>query len=253
MDLFLKLVFLCPMLFIAGIVDGVSGGGGIIALPAYLMTGMPVTAAYGCNKMQSCIGTGASLFRYAKSGYVDVRAALFSAVAAIVGSYVSTQIMLSLSESTVKLIIAAAMCFIITLTLIINKVASGENTRIHMTVKTVLQCFGIGLILGLYDGFFGPGGGTIALMLFSMIFKYNVCTASGNGKLIIVVSNFSALVNYIINGSVLYEYAIPATIANILGSYIGASLAVKNGKKIVKKFMLAVVVMLVGQAVLKLL
>lgn len=252
MELLLKLAFLCPMLFIAGVIDGISGGGGIIALPAYLMTGMPVTAAYGCNKMQSCIGTSASLFRYAKSGLVDVRASLICAAAAILGSQLSTQIMLSISESTAKIIIAVAMCFIIGLTLLINKVESGEETRISLSKKNILCCFGMGFVLGLYDGFFGPGGGTVALMLFAIIFKYDIRTATGNGKVIIVVSNFIALINYVINGSVLYEIAIPATIANILGSYLGASLAVKNGRKLVKKFMMAVVAIVIVQAGLKL-
>ena len=88
--------------------------------------------------------------------------------------------------------------------------------------------------------------------LFSIFFKYDFRTASGNGKVIIVVSNLIALVNYIIEGSILYEIAIPATIANIAGCYLGASLAVKNGKKLVKKFLFAVVIILIVQAILKL-
>lgn len=252
MDLFFKLLFLCPMLFLAGIIDGIAGGGGIIALPSYIMTGMPLHFAYGCNKMQSCIGTSASLFKYARCGLVDVKTSLISSVTAIIGSYVSTQIMLSLTDAAIKIIIAVAMCFIITLTLLMSKLKSGEETKINLSWQNILLCLTAGLVLGLYDGFFGPGGGTVALMLFTLIFKYDIRTATGNGKIIIVVSNLIALINYIAEGSILYEIAIPATIANVLGSYIGASLAVKNGRKLVKKILLIVVVVLIIQAALKL-
>lgn len=251
MDLFLKLLFLCPMLFLAGVIDGIAGGGGIISLPSYIMTGMPITFAYGCNKLQSCVGTSAALIKYAKNGFVDVKASFTSSAAAIIGAYVSTQIILSLSENTIKIIVAVSMCFIITLTLLMGKLKSGDKTKLNLSFKNILLCLCVGLILGLYDGFFGPGGGTIAMMLFAIIFKYDIRTATGNGKIIIVISNFIALINYIINGSILYKIAIPATIANVIGSYIGASLAVKNGKKLVKRILILVVIVLLIQAVMK--
>ncbi|MBQ8814958.1 MAG: sulfite exporter TauE/SafE family protein [Lachnospiraceae bacterium] len=252
MELLSKLIFVCPLLFMAGVIDGISGGGGLIALPTYIMTGMPMNFAYGCNKMQSGIGTFAALVKYMKSGFVDLKAALISAATAIIGALVSTRIMLTLDDGTIKIIIVVAMCFIITLMLLMNKVKSGQTTKIELNRQNILRCLAVGLVLGLYDGFFGPGGGTIALMLFAIIFKYDVRTGTGNGKVIIVVSNFIALINYIIEGSILYEIAIPATIANVLGSWLGANLAVKNGRKLVKKMMMAVAVILVIQAVTKL-
>ena len=254
-NIFINLLFICPLLFIAGIIDAISGGGGIIALPAYIMTGMPLSYAYGCNKLQSAVGTSTALYRYARSGYVDFKAALIASIPAVAGAFISTRIMLLLDESVKSAIIIVAMIFVITLTIITNKVSvgdGGELTHVPLTLKNALLCLAVGFFLGLYDGFFGPGGGTIALMLFSIIFRYDFRTAVGNGKVIIVVSNLIALVNYIVEGTIFYEIAIPATIANIAGSYIGASLAVKNGKKLVKKFLLAVVAILIVQAILKL-
>jgi uncharacterized membrane protein YfcA len=162
--------------------------------------------------------------------------------------------MLSLEDKVKNVIMVGAMFFVIVITFLSYriKIDRFSLTRTDASYKTVLLCLGIGLTLGLYDGFFGPGGGTIALMLYSLFFKYDFRTASGNGKVIIVVSNLIALVNYIIEGSILYEIAIPATIANIAGCYLGASLAVKNGKKLVKKFLFAVVIILIVQAILKL-
>lgn len=253
MDLLYKLLFLCPTLLIAGIIDGIAGGGGIIALPAYLIAGLPLDAAYGCNKMQSCIGTSASVFRYAKSGYLDIRTALVCAVSAIIGSHISTSILLLLSDSAVKIIIACAMCLIITLTLLTGKLRSGDTLRISLNLKNSLLCLGVGLLLGLYDGFFGPGGGTVALMLLTLIFRYDMRIANGNGKVLIVISNLIALCSHLAHGNVIFQIAIPATICNVIGSYIGASLSVKKGSKIVKPFLIAVAVILVIQAALKIL
>ena len=254
MELLKDLLIVCPLLFLAGLIDGISGGGGIISLPAYLLTGMPLSMAYGCNKMQSFLGTSASLAKYAKSGLVDLRPALIACVSAILGSMVSTNIMFYLNDDVKKIIVMVAMAFIITLTLLVSRfhLEGREMTKLTLTPTRVVLCLLCGLLLGLYDGFFGPGCGTIALMLFSLIFGYDMRVATGNGKVIIVVSNLIALVSYIAKGSIIYAIAIPASIANILGSYIGAHLAVKNGKRLVKWVLYLVAAVLVVQAILKL-
>jgi uncharacterized membrane protein YfcA len=219
-----------------------------------MLTGMPLGMAYGCNKMQSFLGTSASLYKYAKSGLVDLRPAAVACITAILGSMLSTRIMFALSEDTKRLIVAAAMCFIIALTLFttFRNLGSKEKTKLELTSRTVIISLVCGLLLGLYDGFFGPGCGTVALMLFTTLFGYDMRVATGNGKVIIVVSNLIALISYIAKGSIIYAIAIPASISNILGSYIGAHLAVKNGKRLVRGVLYVVIVVLLGQAVLKL-
>lgn len=253
-DLLKDLLIVCPLLFLAGLIDGISGGGGIISLPAYMLTGMPLSMAYGCNKMQSLLGTSASLIKYAKSGLVDLRPAGIACITAIIGSVLSTHIMFSLDEHTKKGIVAVAMCFIIALTLFATfcKLSKREKTRLELTPKTIIISLICGLLLGLYDGFFGPGCGTVALMLFTVLFGYDMRVATGNGKVIIVVSNLIALVTYIVQGSIIYAIAIPASISNIIGSYIGAHLAVKNGKRLVRWVVYGVIVVLLGQAFFKL-
>jgi len=146
------------------------------------------------------------------------------------------------------------MAFIIVLTLLVSRfhLESRELRKLPLSLASVLLCLVCGLLLGLYDGFFGPGCGTVALMLFSVIFGYDMRVATGNGKVIIVVSNLIALVSYIAKGSILYEIAIPASIANILGSYLGAYLAVRNGKRLVKWILYLVIAVLIVQAILKL-
>ena len=251
MDLLGKLLFLCPALFIAGIIDGISGGGGLIALPSYLMAGLPITSAYACNKMQSCLGTSASMAKYAKSGLIDVKTAIPAAVAAIAGSWISTQIMLSLGDDVKKIIIAASMCFVAVLTVLSGrlKIDSYTMRRTDFTWKMIPVCLTIGLLLGFYDGFFGPGGGTIAILLFALLMKYDLRVGGGNGKMIIVISNLTSMITYILNGAVIYAIALPCSAANIAGSYLGATLATKRGAKFVKYISWVVIAALLVYAI----
>lgn len=254
MELWQQLLFLCPTLLVAGVIDGISGGGGLIALPSYLIAGLPITSAYACNKMQSCLGTSASLAKYAKSKLIDIKTALPAALAAIVGSFLSTQIMLALDDNTKSIIMVVAMCFVLALTVFSYKIKIDryDNTRIAPTAKSLLIGLGIGFMLGLYDGFFGPGGGTIAILLFALIMKYDLRVGGGNGKLIIVISNLTSMITYILHGDVIYLIAIPCSIANIIGSYIGATLATKKGTGFVKYVSFAVISALLVYTVIQL-
>ncbi|MBR2466495.1 MAG: sulfite exporter TauE/SafE family protein [Clostridia bacterium] len=253
-QLWQQLLFLCPMLLIAGIVDGISGGGGLIALPSYLIAGVPITSAYACNKMQSFSGTSASLFKYAKNKFIDIKSALPAALTATVGSYLSTQIMLSLEDKTKNIIIVTATCFVILLMFFSYKIKIDSYTVTQLTPSkvTVSLSLCIGFILGLYDGFFGPGGGTIAILLFALIMKYDLRVGGGNGKFIIVVSNLISMVTYLIHGDMIYSIAIPCSISNIIGSYIGASLATKKGTGFVKYVSRGVIIALLIYTVVKL-
>ena len=224
------------MLIIAGIIDGISGGGGLIALPSYLLAGIPVTNAYACNKMQSCLGTSASLAKYASKRLIDIKIAIPAALAAILGSFIATETMLRLSDDVKNTIIAVSMCFVILLTALSYrmKIDRFNESRVALSLRTVAACLGVGLTLGLYDGFFGPGGGTIAIFLFALVMRYDLRVGCGNGKLIIVVANLTSLIMYIVQGYVIYAIAIPCSLSNMLGSYIGATLATKKGTGFVK-------------------
>ena len=162
--------------------------------------------------------------------------------------------MLTLNDEVKNVIIIAAMCFVILLTFFSYRIKIDHYTltRMPMSPKTVLLCFGIGFSLGLYDGFFGPGGGTIAMLLFALIMKYDLRVGCGNGKLIIVVSNFTSMITYILHGDIIYAIAIPCAISNIIGSYIGASLATKKGTGFVKYVSWAVICALLVYTVVKL-
>lgn len=246
----LDLTYLVPLLFIAGVLDGIAGGGGIIALPAYILTGMPIHSAYACNKLQSGFGTFCSCFKYVKDGFADVKITLFALPFTIGASFLSTRIIMNTDAEKVKIIVVCCIPIAVALMFLRRKISQRTVSRRSLTLKNILLAIFAGALLGTYDALFGPGGGTIAMILFSIFLGYDLRVGNGNGKMIIVASNITAMVNYIFSGYMIYHVAIPCAIANMIGSYIGAGLVIKKGEKLVFPAMFAVIAMLVVQTIL---
>ena len=244
------LFYVCPLLFIAGVIDAIAGGGGLIALPTYLMTGMPVHMAYGCGKLQCSLGSTMAVLRFWKNDVLDGKFAVLTAVAAMVASAVCTQLVLYLDGEIVRRIVLVMLPVAAILILIPKKKGKGKIIRQVVNRKNILLVLAAGLLLGTYDGMFGPGGGTIAIMIFSLLLHYDLRVASANSKMVIMASNYMALLGYLATGNIVYQIAIPATICNMLGNYVGAGLAIKNGEKLIRPLMLVIVGVLIVKSVL---
>lgn len=240
-----KLMYIIPVFFIAGVIDSIGGGGGLIALPTYLMIGLPVRTAYGCNKLQAGLGNLVSAIKYFKNNMVDLKIALISAITAMAGAYVGTKIIFLLPEETIQKAITVALPVIAVVMVLRKTDARNVIMKSEISKKTILQALLVGLIMGFYNSLFGPGVGTIAIIGFTMIMHYDARVASGNGKVLIVLTNAIALVSYIKTGNVAYEIAAPAAISAILGNLVGVNLAIKKGEKIIKPVMLVIVILTV--------
>ena len=240
-----KLMYIIPVFFIAGMIDSIGGGGGLIALPTYLMIGLPVRTAYGCNKLQAGLGNLVSAIKYFKNNMVDLKIALISAITAMAGAYVGTKIIFLLPEETIQKAITVALPVIAVVMVLRKTDARNVIMKSEISKKTILQALLVGLIMGFYNSLFGPGVGTIAIIGFTMIMHYDARVASGNGKVLIVLTNAIALVSYIKTGNVAYEIAAPASISAILGNLVGVNLAIKKGEKIIKPVMLVIVILTV--------
>ena len=248
----LDLTYLIPLLLIAGVLDGIAGGGGLIALPAYLLTGMPYQNAYACNKIQSGLGTSSSCAKFIKDKYVDFKIVLCALPTTMLACTVGKYCIEGIDDSLIKIVICCCMPIPVALMFLRRKLSSGVVMRHALSTKMVLYSMLAGAILGAYDGFFGPGGGTIAIMLFSMLFSYDLRVGNGNGKFLIVVSNLTVTIQNIFGGAMIWHVAIPCSLANMVGSYIGASLVIKKGEKLVFPAMVIAIGLLVVQTVLAL-
>lgn len=240
-----KLMIIIPVFFVAGVIDSIGGGGGLIALPTYLMIGLPIRTAYGCNKLQAGLGNLVSAIKYFKNNMVDLKIALISAITAMTGAYVGTKIIFLLPEETIQRAITVALPAIAVVMVLRKTDARNVIMKSEISRKTILQALLVGLIMGFYNSLFGPGVGTIAIIGFTMIMHYDARVASGNGKVLIVLTNAIALVSYIKTGNVAYEIAAPAAISAILGNLVGVNLAIKKGEKIIKPVMLVIVILTV--------
>jgi hypothetical protein len=239
-----QLWYVCPLLFVAGVIDAIAGGGGLIALPTYLMTGMPVHMAYGCGKLQCSLGSTMAVLRYGKHGVLDGKFAALTAVAAMVASAIATRLVLHLDDEVVRNIVLVMLPVAAIFILLPKKKGQGTILKQVVSGKIILLVLVTGLLLGTYDGLFGPGGGTISILIFSLLLQYDLRVASANSKVVIMASNYMALLGYLTTGNIVYQIAIPATICNMLGNYVGAGLAIKNGEKLIRPLMLAIVMVL---------
>lgn len=241
----------CLGVFCASFMDAIGGGGGIISLPCYLLAGFPVHFALGTNKLSACIGTVASTVRYVKNGCVDWLLAIPSIVLALVGAHIGTRLQLMVDERYLKFLLILVLP-VIALILLKKKELPENREPINEWYRRTIV-FVTALIVGTYDGFYGPGTGTFLLLSFCYLAKIDVRTASGNVKLVNLSSNIGGLATSLVAGKVLVPIGLVAAVFAIAGQYIGAGLALKNGSKIVRPVILIVLALLTIKMLLELL
>jgi uncharacterized protein len=247
----LKLVFtICPLVFIAGFVDSIAGGGGIISLPSYIFIGLPVHTAYGTNKFSSSFGTFFSVIRFVKNKKVHFWAALFSVITALIGSYLGAKAALRLDDRYLKYTLIVLIPLIALFILFKKNFEDYDKKREISLLKIITLSMITGIILGFYDGFFGPGTGSFLILIFTTVIGFDIVTASGNAKIINLASNVAALITFYSAHQVNLYYGIPAAICGILGNYIGSGLAIKNGSRIIRPIFIFVLILLIIKIVL---
>ena len=230
----------CPLVFLAGFVDAIAGGGGMISLPAYLLAGIPAHAAIATNKMSSAIGTAVSTWRYCKKGYVDWIFAIPSVLFALAGSYMGASLALLTEDAVLKMMLLVVLP-IVAIYVMKNK-SFEANKKFHLSRKAAIALGTFfAFVIGLYDGFYGPGTGTFLLLLFTSVLGMDVLTASGNVKLVNLSSNIAALVTFLMNGKVVISLGLVAAVFSIAGHYTGSGMVMKNGTKIVRPIILVVI------------
>lgn len=235
-----QFLIVCPLVFLAGFIDAIAGGGGLISLPAYLITGLPVHNAIATNKMSSSMGTTIATLKYAKSGYIQWKRAVLCTVAAVLGSTTGAKLALLVDDFYFRIF----LLIVLPLTaayIFFGKPFIGEKAPLS-EVKTVLLSMVIALGIGVYDGFYGPGTGTFLLLLLTGVAHMQLQEANGITKVINLTTNISALTVFLLNGKVLLPLGITAGLFSIAGNYLGARHFEKGGASCVRPVMLVVLV-----------
>lgn len=233
------LFFLCPMVFLAGFIDSIAGGGGLISLTSYMACGLPATACLGTNKFSAIVGGSVASANYVKTKNFDIKSLIPSFVCALIGSFLGSECSMLINEKVFSIILLIATPLIAIL-VVMDKNYDSHEKDLSLSKLVIISSM-IGLITGFYDGFYGPGAGTFMQMGFTIFAGIGVRKSCGNARMVNWASNFGALVNYVRTGNVLYSIGIPCAICSIIGNYVGSSIAIKHDVKIVKPVMLIVV------------
>lgn len=231
---------------VAGTVDAIAGGGGLITLPAMLGAGLPPTVALGTNKLGAVFGSGAATWSYARQGAVDVRACgrgvLFTAIGAVAGAFAVRLLDPAFLGRAIPWLLAAIVAYML------FRPTVGETDRHRrMASPTFDVLFGLGL--GFYDGFFGPGVGSFWTIAFVMLLGLNFVRAAAHTKVMNLTSNLAALAFFAAVGAVAVAPGLAMGAGQVIGGRLGAHLALTRGARFVRPIFLTMATLTVAKLI----
>lgn len=248
MDYGVDMLLLAGAAFLAGLVDAVVGGGGLVLIPA-LFTVLPQAAAatiFGTNKFAAIFGTASAAIRYAQRIRIPWRAVLPMAAAAFVFSFFGAMSVALLPKVLLRPLVLILLIAVALYTFIRKNFGSIDQNRRHGTAD-MLWALLLGAVIGFYDGFFGPGAGSFLIFLFIRFFGMDFLRASSAAKIVNVGTNGAALLYFGATGHVLWAMAALMAVFNIAGALLGTRLALRHGSGFVRWVFLAVATALIGK------
>jgi len=232
--------------FLAGLVDAVVGGGGLIQLPV-LFSLFPKEAPatlLGTSKLAGIFGTSAAAVNYARRVRVAWSAAAPAAVAAFALSFVGAYTVTRVPPDFVRLLLPLVLVAVAVYTFR-KKDFGAVHSPVHSGNSERYLAIGMGACIGFYDGFFGPGTGSFLIFLFVRFFGFDFLSASAAAKVVNVACNFSALMWFGVSGHLLWQLGLLMAVCQIGGSLVGTRLAIRHGSAFVRKLFLVVVTLLI--------
>lgn len=248
--MFFSYLIVCPLVFAAGFVDAIAGGGGLITLPAYILAGLPVHNAIATNKVSSSMGSTAATIKYARSGFVNWKTAPFCAVFSFCGSGIGSNLALLIPADIFKVIMLVLLPLI---AFYVLKSKTFETDREPYSLKkTIAICILIAFMIGMYDGFYGPGTGTFLLLLLTVFAHVSLNEAAGTTKIINLTANYAALAVFLYNGKALIPLGLTAGLFSMAGNYLGATAFTKKGAAFVRPMIILVLTLFFAKLIYEL-
>jgi len=230
------LIFLFIAAFVAGFIDSIAGGGGLISLPALMAAGLPSHIALGTNKLQSVCGTFFATLNYARKDKVLWKAAFVGVPMALLGSALGAKLTLFLSVTLLTKVLIILLPPATILMFLSNSLLKEKDIKSRFSTRRLLAVALVCFFIGIYDGFYGPGTGTFFIVFMVLLCRMPLINASATAKTFNLASNIGAVVIFIAAGKIYYPTAIIMAVANIAGNLTGSSLAIKKGNLLVQRF-----------------
>lgn len=236
---FMPYLIVCPLVFLAGFIDAIAGGGGLISLPAYMLAGLPPHIAIGTNKLSSAVGTTVATAQYISKGFMVWRLAVPAIVFSLIGANIGSNLTLLVPENAFLIIMLIALpviaIYVFTHKSLSNPFEPEITTRVWVVVLSSA------FFIGMYDGFYGPGTGTFLMLLLTGAAHLTTRQAAGITKAINLSSNVMSLTVFLINGTVLLPLGLTAALFSIAGNYLGARSFIKKGDAIARPAIITVI------------
>ncbi len=238
------LIALAGVAFIAGVVDAIAGGGGLITLPALLAVGLDPHFALGTNKGQSVFGSFASVFRFMRAGLINPARAKVTFPMAAIGAFAGAALLLVVDRTVLRplvlVLLVAAGAFVA-----IKR--PGNTPPGPPPLRPLLIAALLAIVIGAYDGFFGPGTGTFLIIAFVALLKESLPNATADAKVVNFASNLATVTLLGLAGKVVWAISLPMAVGQFLGGLVGAQLAIKRGAPLIRGVVLTVVACLVAK------
>lgn len=216
---------------LAGFIDSIAGGGGLIALPAMLLAGVPPLEALGTNKLSAQFGSGSATLSYAMSGHVRLKEQYPMALMAVGGGALGALAAAFVPGEFLKAIMPALMVLIALYFALKPRIGDSDRAR-----RITPLAFGLTVVpaIGFYDGIFGPGTGSFLMLSFVSLAGFGLLKATAHTKLLNFGSNVGAFAVFVATGSVLWKLGLIMALGQVIGAQVGARLAMKNGARLIR-------------------
>lgn len=231
---------------LAGFVDAIVGGGGLILLPALFATFAHIQPAtlFGTNKGAAMFGTAVAAYQYSQRVRVDWLALWPAVLTALTGSFVGAWLVTMVDPSFLRRLLPFILLTVLIYTLLKKDMGREHAPRFSGVLQQIVAA-AVGLSIGLYDGFFGPGTGSFFIFLFVRLLGYDFLNASAAAKILNVATNIAAITLFSMKGHIWWHFAIPLAVANMLGAILGTWLALRRGVGFVRGIFIVVVSVLI--------
>ena len=242
----LTIILLAVFSFIAGFIDAVVGGGGLVIVPFFLISfpKVPMPMVFGTNKIAGFSGTALAAVKYAQRVKFDIRLLLIISISAFIASFIGAKVVSFIPSESLKPFILIVLILIAVHTYFKKDLGSIETKELPFWKQALFGSL-FSLVIGFYDGFFGPGTGSFFVLAFVVVLGFEFVKASAYSKVINCITNISALIVFIKNGQFIIELAIIMAIFNVSGSYIGTSMALKKGNDFIRTVFLVIVSLMI--------